>query len=623
MDCLSPSNPIEKVVFMKGAQIGGTEAGNNWVGYTMDQAPGPMLVVQPTVEMGKRWSKGRLAPLIEDTPCLRGKVKDPRSRDSGNTVQSKEFQGGIVVVTGANSAIGLRSMPVRYLFLDEVDAYPGDADGEGDPVALAIQRTATFARRKIFLVSTPTIQGLSRIEMEYANSDQRKFYVPCPHCGEMQTLVWSQVHFDDGVYYACRACHQRIDECAKTDMLKNGRWIAQYPDRSVAGFHLSSLYSPVGWFSWQQAVVNFQQAQKNETLLKVWVNTTLGEPWVDRGEAPDWERLYERAEDYPRGIVPQGGLVLTAGVDVQKDRLECEIVAYGLQKESWSVDYIVIPHSPASPEAWQQLQTVLERVYPVAGSSADSTAASPMTASPMASPPMAVSTTVPMALPISMMAVDAGYATQEVYNWVRQQNPYRVIAVKGVDKALTPLGAPTRVEVNVGGRKLARGLKLWPVGVSLLKSELFAWLKQSRHPEDGSRLGAPRTGVPHFPKYDPEYFKQLTAEQLVTKTVKGYAKREWQKLRERNEALDCRVYARAASLALGMDRWSAKQWAQLQRSLVQQRPATQSATAAAAVLPSETATEQATSPAETARPAGLPKPANKRPRIVRSAWIVR
>lgn len=225
MDSLSPSHPTEKVVFMKGAQIGGTEAGNNWVGYMIDQAPGPMLVVQPTVEMGKRWSKGRLAPLIEDTPCLKGKIKDPRSRDSGNTVQSKEFQGGIVVVTGANSAVGLRSMPVRYLFLDEVDAYPGDADGEGDPVSLAIQRTATFARRKIFLVSTPTIQGLSRIEMEYAHSDQRKFYVPCPHCHEMQTLIWSQIHFDDekGAYYSCISCNKRMDEFAKTEMLKQGK----------------------------------------------------------------------------------------------------------------------------------------------------------------------------------------------------------------------------------------------------------------------------------------------------------------------------------------------------------------------------------------------------------------
>ena len=167
MDALSPSSPVEKVVFMKGLQIGGTEAGNNWIGYVIDQAPGPMLVVQPTVEMGKRWSKGRLAPLSEDTICLRGKVKDPRARDSGNTVQSKEFPGGIVVITGANSAVGLRSMPVRYLFLDEVDAYPPDADSEGDPLTLAIQRTSTFARRKIFIVSTPIIKGLSRIEKEF------------------------------------------------------------------------------------------------------------------------------------------------------------------------------------------------------------------------------------------------------------------------------------------------------------------------------------------------------------------------------------------------------------------------------------------------------------------------
>lgn len=307
MDCLSPSHPAEKIVFMKGAQIGGTEAGNNWVGYVMDQAPGPMLVVQPTVEMGKRWSKGRLAPLIDDTPCLKGKVKDPRSRDSGNTVQSKEFQGGIVVVTGANSAVGLRSMPVRYLFLDEIDAYPPDADGEGDPISLAIQRTATFARRKIFLVSTPTIQGFSQIERQYEASDQRHFYVPCPYCGEFQTLVWAQIQFDDvnGAYVSCAHCHQRIDEFHKTDMLKHGEWRATYPDRPVAGFHLSSLYSPVGWFSWQHAVDNFQQAQTascrghSESLLKVWVNTTLGEPWVDRGECPEWEHLFERRSTLP------------------------------------------------------------------------------------------------------------------------------------------------------------------------------------------------------------------------------------------------------------------------------------------------------------------------------------
>ncbi|GHT97980.1 hypothetical protein FACS1894126_2980 [Alphaproteobacteria bacterium] len=226
MDALSPSSPIEKVVFMKGSQIGGTEAGNNWIGYVIDQAPGPMLVVQPTVEMGKRWSKGRLAPLLEDSPCLRDKVKDPRSRDSGNTVQSKEFAGGIVVVTGANSAVGLRSMPVRYLFLDEVDAYPPDADSEGDPLTLAIQRTSTFARKKIFIVSTPTIQGLSRIEREFKETDQRYYFVPCPYCDFFQVLKWENIKYDSShskAVYVCECCKGNIENHHKTGMLRRGQ----------------------------------------------------------------------------------------------------------------------------------------------------------------------------------------------------------------------------------------------------------------------------------------------------------------------------------------------------------------------------------------------------------------
>src|SRR3569623_1085257 len=213
---------VEKVILMKGAQLGGTECGNNWLGYVIDQAPGPLLVVQPTVEMSKRWSKGRLAPLIEDTPVLREKVKDPRSRDSGNTVTSKEFPGGIIIITGANSAVGLRSMPVRYLFLDEIDGYPHDADGEGDPVALAMQRTLTFARRKIFMVSTPTIQGLSRIEREFLNSDQRYYWVPCPHCDTYQVLKWPQIKWENNdprtAYYQCLHCKGAIHNHHNTIM---------------------------------------------------------------------------------------------------------------------------------------------------------------------------------------------------------------------------------------------------------------------------------------------------------------------------------------------------------------------------------------------------------------------
>jgi len=214
MDCLSPSSLIERVAFMKGAQIGGTECGNNWMGYVIHQAPGPMMSVQPTVEMAKRNSKQRIEPLIEESEVLRKLVRDPRSRDSGNTVLSKDFPGGVLVMTGANSAVGLRSMAARYLFLDEVDAYPGDVEGEGDPITLAMARTRTFARRKVFLVSTPKITGMSRIEAAYEESDQRKYWVPCPTCREFQILKFAQLRWPKGdpqsAVYVCEHCGQEI-----------------------------------------------------------------------------------------------------------------------------------------------------------------------------------------------------------------------------------------------------------------------------------------------------------------------------------------------------------------------------------------------------------------------------
>ncbi|WP_341817715.1 phage terminase large subunit family protein [Wolbachia endosymbiont (group A) of Pherbina coryleti] len=545
MDSLSPSSPAEKVVFMKGAQIGGTEAGNNWIGYIIDQTPGPMLVVQPTVEMGKRWSKGRFAPLIESTPCLKSKVKDPRSRDSGNTVQSKEFPGGIVVITGANSSVGLRSMPVKYLFLDEIDAYPGDSGGEGDPVLLSIARTNTFARRKIFLVSTPTIHGISRIEKEFEATDKRYFFVPCPHCNYYQVLKWSQIKWENNdsktAHYVCTECSGKIENHQKTEMLERGEW---RPTNRVKGekkgFHLSSLYSPVGWYSWTQAVEDFLHAKESEQLLKVWINTTLGETWVDKGEVPDWKQLFNRREFFPVGTVPRREVVLTAGVDVQKDRLEVEVVAWGKGRESWSIDYRVFEGDAVGREVWGKLSELLNHHF--IGENG-------------------------LEYMISMMAVDAGYATQEVYNWVRgHQGSGRVMAVKGVNKALVPLSSPSRVDITVGGQKLKRGIKLWPVGVSILKSELFQLLNVLK---DGEEAPA---GYCHFPEYAPEYFKQLTAEQLVSKVVKGYTKQEWQKVRERNEVLDCRIYARAASIALGIDRWPESKWNSLSGKMESKKP---------------------------------------------------
>ena len=473
-------------------------------------------------------------------PELKGVISDRRSKDASNTTLMKEFQGGVLVLTGANSAIGLRSMPVRYIFLDEIDAYKGDVEGEGDPVNLAIKRTSTFNRRKIFMVSTPTIQGVSRIEYEYEQSDQRHYMVPCPYCNKRQSLKWKQIHFENDdpatATYVCEHCGAIIEEHLKTWMLENGIWEKSNPKSNVAGFHLSSLYSPVGWFSWADAVKQFLDAKNKDNLLKVWVNTVLGETWLEKGEAPEWQILFDKREDYQQEIVPSGGLFLTAGADVQKDRIECEVVAWGRNKESWSVGYFIINGDTAREEVWNELSEFSKRYFEHSSG---------------------------VMLPISRFAIDSGFATQQVYNWVRKQPINFAMAIKGTDSGVTPLGLPTRVDLNINGKRLRRGAKVWSVGTSILKSELYQFLRLTQNEDESYPAG-----YCHFPKYDSEYFKQLTAEQLVTKMVRGYQKREWQKTRERNEALDCRVYARAASISFGIEQFTETKWRNLEKALI-------------------------------------------------------
>jgi phage terminase large subunit GpA-like protein len=555
MDCLSPTSPIERVIFMKGAQIGGTECGNNWIGYVIHQAPGPMMAVQPTVEMAKRNSKQRVDPLIEESGVLQKLVSDPRSRDSGNTVLSKEFPGGVLVMTGANSAVGLRSMAARYLFLDEVDGYPGDVEGEGDPVNLAMARTRTFARRKIFLVSTPKITGMSRIEAAYEESDRRQFFVPCPTCREFAVLRFSQLRWPKGqpdkAVYVCQHCGQEVHNHQKQWMLAHGQWRANPTatwDGKTAGFHLSSLYSPVGWFSWGDAAKQFEQAQKNPALLQVFVNTVMGETWTLLGEAPDWKRLYDRREQYKIGTVPRGGAFLTAGADVQKDRIEVEVVAWGRGKESWSVDYRVFEGDTSRQAVWDKLSALLNETYEHASS---------------------------VQMPILQLAVDSGYATTEVYEWARHQGG-RVVVIKGDQRSGAILGAPSPIEVGPLGGKVRRGVRVWPVNSGMAEEELYRWLRLDGLTDEEIEQGVPfPPGFCHFPRYSEEYFKQITAEQLVTKLVKGYKRMEWQKMRERNEALDCRVYARAAAARVGIDRFQDKHWAEWERKLAPALPAPQ------------------------------------------------
>ena len=541
MDDLSPASPVERVVFQKGAQTGGTECGNNWIGFVIHLAHGPMMCVQPSIEMAKRNSKQRIQPLIEDSPVLRDRVQDARERDSGNTLLAKEFPGGILVMTGANSGKGLRSMSARYLFLDEVDAYPAEVEKEGDPCELAIARTHTFAERaKVYIVSTPTISGQSRIERYYDESDQRRFWVPCPHCGRMQTLEMEQLRWPAGqphkAVYHCVGCGRAIQNHDKTFMLARGGW---RPERAanarVHGYHINSLYSPVGWLSWGKIAEKREAAGKDQGLLRVFRNTVLGLPWAETGEVPDSDRLYERREDYDIGRLPEGGLLLTAGVDIQVNRIEAEVVAWGRDRQSWSIDYRVFEGPTNQPAVWQKLAALLDEEFPSdAGAN----------------------------VRIKRFAIDSGYATTTVYDWIRKMNSPRIIAVKGESHVSNLIGRASAVEPSPQGRTVKYGIRVWPVNTFIAKEELYRWLRLPV--PDFSRGEEWAPGFCHFPMYGKEYFESLTSEHLVTRTINGRRFSRFEPTRERNEALDCRVYARAAALSLRVDGWAKSKWDDLE-----------------------------------------------------------
>jgi len=549
MDALSPGHPAQRISFMKAAQVGATEAGNNWIGFVIHHAPGPMLAVLPTVEMAKRTSRGRIDPLIEDSAALKERVQPARSRDAGNSMLSKEFPGGILVLTGANSATGLRSMPARYVFLDEVDAYPASADEEGDPVTLAEARTTTFAhRRKVFMVSTPTIRGLSRIEREFEASDQRRYFLPCPHCGHMQWLQFERLRWAKGrpetAAYHCEGCESPIAEHRKTEMLERGAWraTAVSENPSAIGFHLSALYSPIGWKSWEQIARDWLAAQGSDEMLRAARNTLLGETWVESGEAPDWQRLADRREVFAAQI-PAAGLFLTAGADVQKDRIEVDVWAWGRGLESWLVDHIVIPGGPDDPACWDKLTALLGQTW-VHEHGAIMT--------------------------LARLAIDTGYESAAVYAWARKQGIEQVAPVKGLEgfNRATPVSGPTFVDATVNGRKLKRGARLWTVATATFKAETYRYLRLERQSDEERASGVSTpAGTIHLPDWaDSEWLKQLVAEQLVTiRDRRGYARQEWQKMRERNEALDTRVYARAAAWILGADRFDERMWRQLEK----------------------------------------------------------
>lgn len=520
------------IVLMWSAQVGKSEIILNTLGYYIDQDPCPILLLQPTLAMAEAFSKDRVSPMLRDTPCLAEKVAQVKAKGSDNTILHKKFPGGHLTLAGANSPASLASRPIRIVLDDEVDRFPISAGTEGDPVALAYKRTTTFWNRKQILTSTPTVKGASRIESAWDASDKRRYFIPCPACGELQYLKWAQLKFSplapEDAYYECEACQHPIREGQKLTLLQAGIWINTAPFNGIAGFHLNELYSP--WKRWAEVVSDFLEAKKLPETLKVWVNTSLGETWEEKGEGIDAETLAERVEDYGPEV-PMEAMVLTAGVDVQNDRLEVEVVAWGDMYESWSMDYRVFTGNPAKPELWKELHEYLTTEWQHASG---------------------------LRLPIKRVCIDSGGSfTDEVYKFVRPRQKRGIFAIKGSSKPGMPLvGKPS---TSNKGR-----VRLYPVGPDTGKELLY------------SRLGItePGPGYCHFRAdiNDATYFEGLTAEKVVIRYSKGFAQRVWTKAeRDRNEPLDCRNYAQAALAILKPD------WKQLAKNFRRRAEAAQKA----------------------------------------------
>jgi len=508
---------IQKVVIMSAAQIGKTDALIlNPIGYYMHYDPSPIMVMQPTIKLAETFSKGRLSPMLQDTPVLRGKVNE-KSRNSGNTILQKSFPGGHVTMVGANAPSDLRSRPIRILLADEIDAYPATAGKDGDPLLLAAKRLTTFWNKKEVCVSTPTTKETSRIAVEYENSTQEEWNVPCPACGAYTPLLWENIRFDknnlEEIECVCPACGAISSEVEWKEQSQKGKFIAKYPNRKVRGFHLNSLAS--NFVEWREIVEKFLNANEekkkgNIELMKAWTNTEMGETWEEEGVQLESDDLYNRREVYGCEV-PEKVLVLTAGVDVQDDRFEIEVVGWGVDKESWGIRYQVIYGDPKRQPIWDELDAFLSQTF---------------------------ETEDGRKLKIICACVDSGgHHSTKVYRFCKERTARRVFAIKGRGGMEVPYyGRPSTSNIVKA--------PLFIVGVDTGKALLHQRLEVQK----------PGPNYCHFPEeedrgYTEDYFRGLTAEKMVITYKKGRAQYVWT-LKEggykRNEPLDIRNYATVA-----------------------------------------------------------------------------
>jgi phage terminase large subunit GpA-like protein len=510
---LSQLSHTEEVVFMKGTQVGATEIGINWQLYTAYYGLGSMLSAYPTNEMAKLYSTTRLQSGITACEALNEKVRERNDGDLKNTIMRKDFPGCSIIITGVNSSVGLRMMSTPNINGDEVDIWPDDVDGQGDPFDLLDKRAANFPRKKKYWASSPTIAGKSKISKKYKQSDQRYYYVPCPHCKKPQIIIWENIKYstdsdgdliEDSVYLKCTHCNEKIKEYHKTWMLEHGMWIKHKPKSKIAGFHLSAFYSPLGWFSWTDAVNQFLKAIGDPAKLKVFINTVVGEEWDETENKMDSTEIMKRCEPYP-AEVPKGAVILTAGGDTHEDRVEISTIGWGSRGECWVIDHTVLWGDTKQDDVWQLVdQHLLRQWKSESGHSMN----------------------------VAAVCIDSqGHRTDEVYLFCSKRKHRRIFPTKGLHGAGKPIAIGASKNRRAGGH-------LYLIGTHQAKDWIFENLQNKN----------PGPGYIHFPlSCDENYFQQLTSERKKTRMAAGLPVSSWFcPAGKRNETLDCFVGALAA-----------------------------------------------------------------------------
>ena len=506
---------VQRITLMWGAQTGKTQILNCAMGYFIAHDPSSQMMMQPSQSDLNTWLETKFNPMVDSNESLNSLVAKPRSREGVNNQQMKSYPGGFLMFAWAGSPRTMRGRSAPKIFCDEVDGY--DYNAEGHPVSLLWQRAATFGdQRKLLITSTPTVKGSSFIEDSYNDGDRRRFYIPCPHCEQKITLEWSNViwdkdeegnHMPDTAVYACQKCGSPITDGEKRAALREGEWVSDKPFAGHASYHLSELYS--SFRRWRDIVRSFLE-KKATNDIQSFVNLSLAETWEHQGERVDDYDLAKRRESFDDKI-PEEVVLLTAGTDVQDNRLETTILGHGRDSECYVIRHITQYGDPSTPQLWSQLDSLLHSTF---------------------------ETHDGRELPIRATAIDSGgHFTNSVYAYAKKNAGRRVFAIKGVGGDGRPIvGRPSKSNV---GR-----CPLFPVGVDTAKDLVFARLKIQQE-------GA---GYVHFSDtLDDEYFKQLTAEQVIVKHKRGFKYRVYEKIRARNEALDCFVYGIAALAILNVD----------------------------------------------------------------------